>query len=130
VTLRHSLLVLGLVCGLTVGASNAYAAKGVKKKSEHHHRGVVVSVEKDTITIKVHHHRKKKKVAVDAPKTHEKTFAIDAATKVKIDAKGEHKPATLKALHKGEHVTIASKDKHADKIDIHHHHKHKKGKAA
>jgi hypothetical protein len=126
VTLRHSLLVVGLVCALTVGASNVHAAKGVKKKGDHHHRGVVVSVEKDSITIKTHHHKKKKNLAVGAVKTHEKTFTIDTATKVEIDTKGEHKPATLKALHKGEHVTIASKDKHADKIDIHHHHKKKK----
>jgi hypothetical protein len=126
VNLRHSLLVVGLTFALTAGASNAFAAKGVKKKTDHHHRGVVVSVDKDSITIKVHHHKKKKNLAVSTPKEHEKTFRIDGATKVEIDTRGEHKPATVKALHKGEHVTIASKDKHADKIDIHHHHKKKK----
>jgi hypothetical protein len=129
VTLRQTLLVLGVIFGLSVGASSAFAAKGVKKKAEHHHKGVVVSVGDGTITIKTHHHKKKKAATAGAPKHQELSFTINAATKVEIDSKGVHKPATLAALHKGEHVTIASKEKHADKIAIHHH-KHKKKKAA
>jgi hypothetical protein len=127
--LRHSLLVVGLVFAFTAGASNAFAAKGVKKK-EHHHRGVVLSVGDGKITIKTHHHKKKKAATAEASRTHEKTFTINTATRVEIDTRGEHKPATLKALHKGEHVTIASSKDHADKIAIHHHHKHKKKKVA
>jgi hypothetical protein len=126
--LRQSLLVLGVIFGLSAGASNAFAAKGVKKKAEHHHKGVVVSVGDGTITIKTHHH-KKKKAAAGAARQHELSFTVNAATKVEIDHKGVHKPASLAALHKGEHVTIASKEKHADKIAIHHH-KNKKKKAA
>jgi hypothetical protein len=118
-----------VVLVLTVGSSTAHAGKGAKK-GEHHHRGTVVAVEENGghghITVKVHHQHKK---TVNAAGSKLEKFHISASTKFELVSKQEHRPATVAAVHVGEHVLILAHEHHADMVEIaHHHHKPKKGK--
>jgi hypothetical protein len=133
--LRNCLVVLGVIFGLTAGASTAQAGKGVKKNgknAEHHHHGVVTSVEhkKGHFEIVTHHKSKKKKAgAVNGVTTTHHKFTVTASTKFYIAHKDKTRTATTFAhLHKGEHVTISSKNGHADSVVIHPKHKKKKKK--
>jgi len=129
------LLVLSLAAGLlALTPSDVDAAKKGKKKAHAHH-GVVESVSKDSITIKVHAHNKKKKNSAEAKKgeTKDVTFTIGKGTTIErvTGKKGskEIKTADRDDLKKGEHVVVvASKGKEAEKIAIVKHKKKKKAK--
>jgi hypothetical protein len=130
------LLVLGLAAGLmALTPSDADAAKKAKKKKEHAVHGVVESVSKDSVTIKVHAHKKKKKGAsAEAKKgeTKDVTFTIGKGTTIErvTGKKGskEVKTADRDDLKKGEHVVVVAKDKEATKIAIVKHKKKKRAK--
>jgi hypothetical protein len=125
--------VLGLVAALTVGASDAPAAKG-QKKGETTHHGTVVSVEKkgehSILTVKSHSGKKKGQVVAGQAKTHK--FEVDGKTKIQTvsttKAKGKGKTAvknqrqagSLASLHHGDHVVIQARRHHADSIAVHH----------
>jgi hypothetical protein len=110
--LQRSLLVLGLVATLALGASAAEAGKG-KKKGQHAVKGVVESVDRDadkdagTITVKVH---KKTKDAAANAVAEEKKFRVTAQTKFEKvrGKKGDREtvPATFADVRPGEHVAI------------------------
>jgi hypothetical protein len=119
------------------GASPALAAKGVKKNNgkavEHHHHGVVVAVDhkKGHLEIREHHKGKKKNGAAAQVKTHLHKFNVNPATKVFSEfGKNQKKPSNFAAVHKGEHVSVAAHEHHADSIVIHHHHQKGKKKAS
>ena len=104
--------------------------KGVKKKvvdgKQHVHHGVVTNIEahkngKITLTIKSHSHKKKTAVAVAATTTHHHKFSVSQTTVVSVASGKTHVPASIQAIHKGEHVTVTSVDHHAEKIVIHTH---------
>lgn len=97
-------------------AKAALAKKG-KKKHSHIHHGVVESVEKGMLVIKVHHHKRgtKKEGGKD------EAFKLTASTK--FEKHGQ--PGSASELHRGEHVIVVAKDHMAEKVDIVHH-KHKK----
>ena len=121
--LRKLLVAMGVVFGLLIGASEAQAAKGVKKKAtEHHHRGVVTHVDHKSghFTIKSHHHSKKKKGATAKGTIHHHKYTVTSNTKFTIAHKKNKKPGTFANLHHGEHVTVASHKGHADHVTIHH----------
>ena len=126
--MRTALLVLGVVFGLTVGASSAQAAKGVKKKAngngEHHHHGKVISVDHKAghFTIAVHHHSKKKKgtTATATPtKVQHIKFNVTNSSKFFVSQNKNKTPSSFSALKVGEHVGVASKNHHADTVVIH-----------
>ena len=121
---RKLLIVLGVVFGLTMGASEAQAAKGVKKKGggEHHHHGVVTHVDHKSghFTIKTHHHGKKKKSSTAAKGTiHHHKFTVTSNTKFTVAHKKNKKPGSFTSLHAGEHVSVAAHKGHADHVTIH-----------
>src|SRR4051794_22390231 len=93
---------------LTVGASPALAAKGVKKNAEHKHHGKVVSVSGNSFVIHVHHHHKKKKQATANPaaktagkKGHDLTLKVNSSTKFETAKKGVKAPASFSSLKPG-----------------------------
>jgi hypothetical protein len=137
--LQGALLVFGLVATLSLGASNASAAKG-KKKGEHTHHGTVVAVEKKgneaVLTIATHHHNKKKGLA-SVTKTTTHKFEVDGKTTIltvnKKGNKGANKVAnnnaggkkqkqagSLASLQRGDHVVIRAHNHHADTVAVHH----------
>jgi hypothetical protein len=118
-------LVLGGLIAMSVGTSTAAPAAKGKKSGEHRIHGTIVSVQKDSITVKTHH--KKKNGQAAATKSYTKTFTITANTKIQVGGKNQTRPANLNALHKGEHVVVLAHKHQADVITIHH---HKKKKAA
>jgi hypothetical protein len=111
---------------LTAGTSTAHAAKGAKKKGEHEHHGTIVAVEENGghghLTIKTHHHHKKTEGVVGGKL---EKFHISSSTRFEIAHKMEHVPATVAALHLGEHVFVLAHEHHADLVVIHHPHQHK-----
>jgi hypothetical protein len=148
--LSRSLLTFGLtvILGLTLAApeTGAKPARPNKKKNlnpnisslgaEHKHHGVIENVTHGkgggSVTIAEHHKHKKggksKKPTAKAGGGKGKggkseTFAVTPHTKILKHGK----PASMSALHKGEHVVIHAHHKVASKIDIVHH-KHKKKK--
>jgi hypothetical protein len=133
--LRSHLTVLGLAVALiAAGASPALAAKGVKKNkkgttTEHQHHGVVVHVDhkKGLLEIRSHHKGSKKKngkVAKGA--THLHRYTVTASTKVFSQHGKKRTPSNFSHVRKGEHVSVASHNGHADIIVIHHRTKGKK----
>jgi len=138
------MLVFGLAGILTIGASSAQAAKGVKKE-EHKVEGKVIAVHhhKDghgSITVEVAHHHKKKgqapgttaapAVPAQARGAHHQdheTFEVNAETRFESVQGKEHKTVGFREVHDGESVTIHARGHHAEVVDIHHH--HRKGKA-
>ena len=123
----NGMTVLGGLLALGLCATPAMAAKGIKKNQEHHISGKVVSVQpagkgkEGTLTIHVTHHKHKKGTAVATTKGTNKTFTINAHTKVDVGPKGKN--LGLSALRPGEHVTVFAHQHHADKVVIHHHKK-------
>lgn len=102
------------------GASQAQAAKGVKKKTsataEHHHNGKVVAVDHKSGIISIQeHHKAKKKTA----RTQVHKFTVTSTTKVFTGVNKQRKPSNFAAVHKGEHVSIAARNHHADTVVIH-----------
>jgi hypothetical protein len=117
-------LVLGGIIAMTVGTSEAApSGKGKKKSGEHGIRGTIVSVQKDSITIKTH--PKKKKGQAIAGQT--KTFTITEKTKIHKGGKKQQQPVDLAALSKGQHVLVLAKNQQAKTVIIQ---QHKKKKAA
>jgi hypothetical protein len=128
----------GVVCTvglLWVGASSAFAAKGVKKNATHeihgivvhvhHHQGKLANGHIGSITVKTHH--KKKKAGAAGKKTHE--FSVGTNTQFYLVHGTQHAPGNFAEVHDGEHVTIKEKDGHAESVAIHVHKiKAKKGK--
>jgi hypothetical protein len=123
--LGRALLALGLVFGLTLSASAA------PKKHHHHHHvllGVVVAVEKDTIVVMTHHHHHAKKATSSTAGKHERLHKVHvtASTEfVELERNGKGKlkmePASLRDVHKGEHVAITMAGDHhhdAHKVEI------------
>jgi hypothetical protein len=129
--LRTQVLVFGLAAALTtLGASPALAAKGVKKNqgkgAEHHHRGTVVAVDHKKGMLEIaEHHKGKKKNGKGANHLHK--FTVNAGTKVFTElGNGPKHASNFAAVHKGEHVSVAAHEHHADAIVIHHHKKNGK----
>jgi hypothetical protein len=148
----RTLLSLAATIGLlSLSATPAFAAKGVKKEVDglHHVHGVVVHVEHSNggkgkkakgkdhlgeITIKVTHHKKKGTAAAAKPavakpavagkagkKKHEDKFSVSTHTKF-VRVKGkERKMAAFADVKDGEHVTIIEKKGHAEEVLIHEH---------
>lgn len=125
--LKSTLLVLGIIFGITAGASTAQAAKGIKKKAnpnvEHHHQGKVVHVDHKSgrFTIAVVHHSKKKKAAAANPVTKivQIRFSVSKATQFSIGSKKMKAASNFAALQVGEYVSVAGKNHHADAVLIH-----------
>ena len=116
--------------------ADSWAAKGVKKNNgkavEHHHHGVVVAVDHKKGLLEIsERHKGKKKNGVAQVKTHLHKFNVNAGTKVFSEfGKNQKKPSNFAAVHKGEHVSVAAHEHHADSIVIHHHHQKGKKKAS
>ena len=118
-------LVLGGIIAMSVGTSEAAPdANGKKKSGKHGIHGTIVSVQKDSITIKTHH--KKKKGQAVASKGHTKTFTITQNTKIQKGGKKQNQPADLGALAKGQHVVVLAKNQQANTVIIQQHKKKKK----
>lgn len=118
--------VLTGVIAMSVGTSEAApSGKGKKKGGEHAIHGTIVSVQKESITIKTH--AKKKKGQASAGKSHTKTFKITQNTKIQKGSKKENQPVELAALRTGQHVVVHARNKQADTVTIHN---KKKKKAA
>ena len=136
--MRTMLMVGGLVMGLVaVGASPAFAAKGVKKNGEQKVHGIVVEVRHDAkagsgnsgghegeITIKVHTKKGKSGGKNAASKT--ERFTVSKETKFESTNGKQHHAATFADVKPGEHVAIEHKGHHADKVTIQHHNAKKK----
>jgi hypothetical protein len=121
-------LVLGGILAMTVGTSAAAPeAKNKKKSGGHGIHGTIVSVSKDSITVKTHH--KKKKGQATAGKSHTKTFTLTQNTKIQKGGKNQNQPASFSALSPGQHVVVLGRNQQADTVIIHHHHKKKKNAA-
>jgi hypothetical protein len=103
-------------------ATNASAAqKGTGKKRAHPVRGVVVAVEKDTITLQVKHGKKK------GGATTERKFQLTSSTQyealkvTKVKAakpQKESKGATFADVKAGQHVLIVPQGEVATKVSI------------
>ena len=126
---------------LGAGAAPALAAKGVKKNpvnGVHHVHGVVTHVQHHKaknsaghvaeITVKTHHHKKKGQPASTGKKVtgHTHKYSVGTNTKVTHVNNKQHTPATVAAIHAGEHVSLNTKGTHAEAVAIHHHTKKKK----
>lgn len=131
--LTSTVLLIGF---LTLGASPAFAAKGVKKKPTngvHVVHGVVTQVHHDKaktsaghigeITIKTTHSKKKGKSATAGGKSasHTQKFSVGSGTKFEQAHGKQVTPAHFAAVHAGEHVAIQAKGNHAELVAIHHH---------
>jgi hypothetical protein len=129
------MMLVGAVLALTVTTSNAPAAKGVKKTAEHEYHGTVVAVHKHaahhTLTIRFHHPKTKKKgqaaaakaiaranAPAQAQKPRHHTFTVNHKTHFETKLKGSNHPASLGAIHLGEHVVVFAHHHHADKVVI------------
>jgi hypothetical protein len=137
-SMRTMLMVGALVMGLVaVGASPAFAAKGVKKNGEQKVHGIVVEVHHDAkagsgnsaghegeIAIKVHTKKGKSGGKNAASKT--ERFTVGKETKFEAITGKQHQAATFADVKPGEHVVIEHKGQHADKVTIHHHSAKKK----
>jgi hypothetical protein len=126
-------LIFGL---LGAGASPAFAAKGVKKKTPngvHQTHGVVTHVQHHKtknaaghigeITIKTHASKKKGQQAAAGNKASGQThkFSVGANTSFSIVQGKNHQPASFTALRTGEHVSISHTGSHANSVQIHSH---------
>jgi hypothetical protein len=126
VRLTKAAIVLTGIAITGLCASPAPAAKGIKKHQEHHIRGTIVSVHHGkqgtpgSVTIHVTHHKHKKGTTAIVHKGANHTLTVDRHTHVHNAA---NLPVGHMALHKGEHVTVATHNGHADQIRIHHHRK-------
>jgi hypothetical protein len=130
--LRTAIFVLGIVVGLSAGASEAQAAKGVKKNGKggnHVHHGRVTHVDHKAgqFTILAMHGGKKKKkgagvAAAGAPHPH--NFSVAASTKFAVGSGKNRAPASFAALRVGESVSVMSQKGVAEGVLIH---KHKAG---
>jgi hypothetical protein len=123
--LFQMLTALGLVLCLTAAAPAAAKAKG--KKANAGVRGVVESVDKDSLTVKVPQKKKKGEAAAPAPE--EKKFKLSADTKyevikiTKAAAKGEKpttetKEGTFDSIHKGDLVQVLANGDLATKVSV------------
>jgi hypothetical protein len=121
--LFQMLTALGLALCLTAAAPAA--AKG--KKASAGVRGVVESVDKDSLTIKVAQKKKKGEAAAPAPE--EKKFKLSADTKyevikiTKAAVKGEKpttetKEGTFDSIHKGDVVQVLANGDLATKVSV------------
>jgi hypothetical protein len=124
--LFNLLIVFALALLLTTDASAAQ--KGNGKKKSHPVRGVVVAVEKDTITVQVRRGKKK-----GGGTTHRK-FQLNSSTQYEslkvIRVKGqkpqkEAKAATFTDVQSGQHVLIVPQGEMATKVSILERHKGK-----
>jgi hypothetical protein len=118
---------------LGMGASTAFAAKGVKKNVEALHtvHGVVTKVEHKKnkeagghigeITVKVQQHKKKGQPAAAGAKQEEKTvkFSVNKETKFALVRGKQRVPAQFAAVREGEHVAILAKGEKAEAVGIH-----------
>jgi hypothetical protein len=115
---RSFSVVIALVVGFGV-CTLAGAADEVKAKAKKGGvAGVVTSVDKDSITIKVGG----KKKGSDSAADEDKTFKINESTTYQTVSKGENGPETTDAkfedVQKGAHVRITADGDVATKIEI------------
>ena len=125
--LQRLLIVLGVVFGLTAGASQAQAGKGVKKTGEHHHHGIVVAVDQDKNLIEVKTSHKSKNKTTGEVTTTSQIIKLDvtANSKFFIAQNDMKSPATFARVQKGEHVSFSSHNHQVDSLVIHHKNKKK-----
>jgi hypothetical protein len=120
--------VMAVALALALFASSAEAGKGKKKKAARGVRGTVVSVAKDSLTVKVGARKKG-----NNPGT-ERTFKLSDATKVeKVSGKRANRqasPATITDVAKGARVVVNANGEQAQGIKIVGKSKGKKKKAA
>jgi hypothetical protein len=122
--LFQMLTALGLALCLTAAAPAPAKAKG--KKASPGVRGVVETVDKDSLTIKVAQKKKKGEAAAGAPE--EKKFKLSADTKYEVikitkAAKGEKptretKEGTFDSIHKGDVVELLANGDLATKVSV------------
>jgi hypothetical protein len=122
--LFQMLTALGLALCLTAAAPAAAKAKG--KKASPGVRGVVETVDKDSLTIKVARKKKKGEAAAGAPE--EKKFKLSADTKYEVikitkAAEGEKptretKEGTFDSIHKGDVVELLANGDLATKVSV------------
>ncbi len=119
-------LAISLGLALTAHATAGDKAKG-KGKGKHGIAGVVQSVDKDSVTVKIMQHKKKKgsgSGSGSASGAEEKTFKLSGSTKFDTlsHTKGqkgvETKDAKLEDVKAGQRIRITADGDTAQKIDI------------
>jgi hypothetical protein len=122
--LRTHLPAIGTVLALLfAGAAPAQAAKAVKKKNaaatEHHHHGKVIAVDHKSGFITIQEHHKSKKKINNRNVTHTHKFSVNNASRFFVAHNKQRRATNFAAVHKGEHVSVAAHNHHADSVVIH-----------
>ncbi len=121
IPLKKGCQVLACLAVLLLAAAPAPAARVVRKTTEHTYHGTVIGVHRkgntEHLTISSSHRHRSRTGIRSTTRHRHHTFTVSQRTQV-VSPRG---PVGMRALHRGEHVTVQAHGNHADRVTVAHH---------